>query len=131
MLGVAGLFKQTLRFGLSGTLTLPPAVVTMVLLHEVFDLMVEAAAACGFVASLFVGFAMCRYFVFDASAGSAAQQFTAFAASSIFFRGLEYLAFLLLYRSADVDYIVSVFVVVAVSFIIKFTYYRLAVFRWP
>ncbi len=128
MVGATGLFKQALRYGFSGVLSLPANLAVTVLLHEVFGLMVEAAAACGFIAALVVGFAMCRYVVFDASAGNPVRQFTAYAVSSVFFRGIEYAAFVLLYRYAEVHYVVSMVVVVGVSFIVKFAYYKLVVF---
>ncbi len=128
MVGATGLFKQTLRFGFSGVLSLPANLAVTALLHEVFGLMVEVAAACGFIAALVVGFAMCRYVVFDASGDNAARQFTALALSSAFFRGLEYAAFVVLYRYAEVHYVVSIVVVVGVSFVVKFAYYKLVVF---
>ena len=128
MVGVTGLFKQTLRFGFSGVLSLPANLAVTALLHEVFGFIVEVAAACGFIAALVVGFAMCRYVVFDASAGSPARQFAAYAVSSAFFRGLEYAAFVLLYQYAEVHYVVSIVVVVGVSFLVKFVYYKHVVF---
>ena len=128
MVGATGLFKQLLRFGLGGVLLLPANLAVTALLHQVFGLMVEVAAACGFIVVLLVGFAMCRYVVFDASGDNAARQFTVFTVSSIFFRGIEYAAFVVLYRYADVQYVVSMVSVVGVSFIVKFAYYKLVVF---
>lgn len=122
------MFMQLLRFGLGGVLLLPANLTVTALLHEVVGLMVEVAAACGFIAALVVGFALCRYVVFDASAGSPARQFTAFAVSSVFFRGIEYAAFVALYRYAEAHYVVSIVAVVGVSFIFKFAYYKLVVF---
>ena len=122
------MFMQLLRYGLGGVLLLPANLAVAALLHEVFGVIVEVAAACGFIVVLLVGFAMCRYVVFDAMGDNAARQFTAFAVSSVFFRGIEYAAFVALYRYADVQYVVSMVSVVGVSFIVKFAYYKRVVF---
>ena len=114
------------RFGFTSAVS---AVVTLglpILLHAGLRIDPRIAVATAFVVAFFVNFALTRWFVFR-SAGSARGDFVRFAASSVVFRGLEYLAFLALYEGGMTYYVAQV-IVVGVSFVFKFIALRRLVY---
>ena len=124
-------FGQIIRYGYSGLISLPANLVVTTALHEAAGLPVEWSAAAGFVVAMTIGFLFCRYSVFDGRDGDPGRQFAAYALSSAVFRGLEYGAFVALFRIAGVQYIAAIVVVQVVSFFVKFAYYKLVVFARP
>ncbi len=98
------------------------------LLHEVVRAPEELAFAVALVVVFAVNFLACRYLIFDAAGGNLYRQLVAFALSSLVFRGLEYVAFLLLHSVAGVHYLVAIAAVLGISMIGKFLFYRGAVF---
>jgi putative flippase GtrA len=111
------------RFGLGGLLSSGVAVGTTVILHELGSMSAPVAAAIGLASALLVNFLMLRYFIFRGTRLPWAHQLLTFLVSSGVFRGLEYLAFLLVNTLAGVHYLLALVLVLAGSFIVKFIVY--------
>lgn len=116
------LFGQLARYGV---LTLVSACVTVglpILLHEFGHLTPPHAAAIAFVTAFFVNFFSLRRLVFRSGRG-ARRDLGTYILSSLVFRSAEYAAFLAL-DAAGVYYIVALLIVLTVSAITKFLWYR-------
>jgi len=94
-----------------------------VFLHEVLDVGQKTAVACGQGSVFFLNFALIRIFVFRSS-GRAGRQFLHYASSAAVFRGLEYVAFVLLFEWAKLFYISALLITLGTSTAIKFVWYR-------
>ena len=99
-----------------------------ILLHEVFRLPTELAYAIALLNALVTNFLMMRWYVFSNSGQPLVRQASGFVAASMLFRGLEYLAFLLLHTILGVAYILAIVFVMGVAFVAKFFFYRQCVF---
>lgn len=117
-----------MRFAAGGLISMPVTIGVTALLHEVFALHESAAAAAGLVAALTANFLFLRYVVFASTATPILRQLAMFLASSGVFRGLEYVAFLLLNAALEAQYLLVLAGVLGVSFIIKFLVYENFVF---
>ena len=120
--------NQIIRFGAVGIVTLSTNFVVTVVAREVVGLAVEASYLCGFFVVLVISFFLCRQAVFNSAAGHRIRQFILFVASSVFFRGMEFLATVGLYKLIGTHYILALLAVQVGSFFIKFFYYRDTVF---
>ncbi len=98
-----------------------------VLLHERLGADPRLGVAIGFAVVFVFNFVLLRRYVFR-HRGSASASLGRFAATSLVFRGAEYLAFLLLYQ-AGVLYWIAQAIVIGVSFVVKFVAMRHIVFR--
>jgi putative flippase GtrA len=114
--GLLGLVSFTLNLGLSA------------LLHEVLGASEELSFGISLAVVFAVNFLACRYIIFDAAGGNLVQQLTAFTLSSLAFRGMEYIAFLLLHSLIGIHYLIAIITVLGVSMISKFFFYRSTVF---
>ncbi len=114
--GLLGLVSFTLNLGLSA------------LLHELLGVSEELSFGVSLMVVFVVNFLACRYLIFDAAGGNLARQLIAFTLSSLAFRGMEYVAFLLLHSLVGVHYLIAITAVLGVSMIGKFLFYRGAVF---
>ncbi len=123
-----GLLKQLAAFAVTGVVSLLCNLGVTYALHEIVGVAVELSYAGGYVTGIFVTYFICRYVVFDASHANPVSQFTRFMVSSLLFRGAELLVTILLYRLADLPYLVVPVMVVSVSFFGKFFFYRARVF---
>ena len=65
-----------------------------------------------------------RWWVFRGTPRPLLDQLLGFGLSSLFFRGTEYLGYLLLYRWADLPYLMAALVVISVSFGLKYVAYN-------
>ena len=74
-------------------------------------------------------FLVCRHYVFEGRLGDANRQLVEYLLASLFFRGVEYLGFLLLHTTIGISYIVAIFIVLLCSFFAKFAFYGKVVFR--
>lgn len=114
--GLLGLVSFTLNVGLSA------------LLHEVFGASEELSFGISLAVVFAVNFLACRYLIFRAAGGNLIRQLTAFALSSLAFRGIEYVAFLTLHSVLGIHYLIAIISVLGASMISKFFFYRGAVF---
>lgn len=96
--------------------------------REVFHFSVESSYAIGFSIVLIFGFVLCRYRVFKATSENIRRQFLKFAATSVFFRGLEFAICYGLFKAMGAHYFLALVTVQVGSFFIKFFYYRAIVF---
>jgi putative flippase GtrA len=98
-----------------------------VLLHELVGMGEEIAVAVALFTAFCLNFFMARIYVFR-SGGAVVPQLVRFAGASLAFRLAEYLAFLALHLWLDLFYVLAVAVVLVVSFVLKFLFYRVFVF---
>lgn len=70
-----------------------------------------------------------RHFVFRAGSGAIERQAGLFLASSVLFRGLEYVAFLIVHTVLGFQYVVAIVGILVTSMVVKFLWYRRVVFR--
>ena len=73
-------------------------------------------------------FFLMRYYVYGASNTSPRRQFSLYLASSLGFRGLEYVSFLVVHTLLNIQYIIGIVGVLGGSFLVKFIWYRKIVF---
>jgi hypothetical protein len=99
------------------------------LLREVVGLPPSAAFGFSLTVVFFLAFALMRFYVYRGGAQSWTRQFALYAPSAAAFRLVEYVAFTALDSILDIDYRVLVTAVLAVSWVAKFYYYRVTVFR--
>ena len=121
--GVGELYRFLLMTGLSASITL----IIPIILREIVGLDEKIAVGLALVVAAAVNFITVRNYVFR-SDGAILPQLIRFALSSLVFRGSEYLAFLLLHTFADMFYVLALGIVLVVSFVLKFLFYRVFVF---
>jgi len=119
---------KLIRFGAGGVLSAGTTIGTTALLHEIFGVRESFAAAVGFAAALSVNYFFLRYIVFRHSHVAPGRQLILFIGSTGVFRGLEYLAFLVLNTWLHVPYLAALPAVLMVSFLVKFIVYDRYVF---
>jgi putative flippase GtrA len=112
------------RFGLGGLLSSGVAMGTTATLHELGSASEQVAAAVGLVCALVVNFIVLRYFIFRGTQMPIVSQLLTFIASSGFFRGIEYLGFLVINAIPGVHYLVALIIVLGGSFLLKFVVYE-------
>ena len=95
-----------------------------VVLHEFFGVSPELAFAAALITVFCVNFSIMRWWVFRGTPRPLLDQLLGFGVSSLFFRGSEYLGYLLLYRWAGLTYVVAAVVVISVSFSLKYVVYN-------
>jgi len=99
-----------------------------ILLHQVFHFSAELAYAIALLSVLVTNFVVMRWYVFSGSGQPLARQAVGFLAASTFFRGMEYLAFLLLHSVLTLNYVVAIVLVMGLAFVVKFFFYRQHIF---
>lgn len=114
--------RQIGRFGILTAISATVTVGLPVLLHEQLGVSPPRAAAIAFALAFVVNFVSLRRLVFSSRRGATRDLFV-YAASSVFFRSAEYVAFLLLY-AINVQYVIALVGVLAVSATAKFFWYR-------
>ena len=97
-------------------------------LHEVVGMAEEGAFACSLAVVLFMNFLFMRYYVYHGRAGKARSQLLMFLGSSLGFRGLEYVSFLVIHSLLGVNYQVAIVAILVPSFLVKYIYYKTFVF---
>lgn len=123
--GVA--FRQTagqlMRFGLATGLSAIVSLGLPVMLHELLHVEQKVAVAISQASVLLVNFVTLRMFVFRSS-GSVRDDVFRYAASTVAFRALEYLSFLILFELAGLFYVTALVITLCTSTLIKFIWYR-------
>jgi putative flippase GtrA len=118
-----------LRFGAPGRfLALGAASFTLNLcitagLHEVFGVSPEISFAVGLVAAFLMNFGSMRWWVFRGTQRPVVRQLTGFGLASLFFRGLEYAGYIVVYRFAGVPYVAAAVLVLGISTVVKYVVY--------
>ena len=115
------------RFAAGGLVSAPLAIGVTALLHEIFGVGPETAAAFGLLAAMTTNFIVLRYFVFAGTSLRLLRQLGMFLASSGVFRGIEYIGFLIL-NGIGVQYLIAMVTVLGLSFLLKFLVYDKLVF---
>jgi putative flippase GtrA len=118
---------QLAGFGFMGLLSAGVVLLVPVGLHEIARVPVRWAYPWGLAGAIVLNFFACRRLIFQ-SRQTAGRQFIVFVASSFLFRGLEYAAFITQHRLFNLHYVVAIGCIHAVSFFIKFGYYKHFVF---
>jgi putative flippase GtrA len=114
---------QLMRFGVSTVVSAAMTVGLPILLHELFGLEQRTAVAISQSSALLLNFLMIRVFVFG-SRRAARRDLAYYVGSAVFFRGLEYLAFLALFELAHLYYIAALVLTLGTSTLLKFFWYR-------
>ncbi|MBV5308286.1 GtrA family protein [Chromatium okenii] len=96
--------------------------------HEVINILEEVAVALSFAVVLLVNFFTVRYFVFAVN-GSVAKQVGRFIFSSMIFRALEYVIFLLIFSLMQINYILAIVITLSLSLLVKFYFQKFFVFE--
>jgi putative flippase GtrA len=99
-----------------------------IMFREIFRVTPEVGVPVAFVIAFFVSLLTTRRFVF-ASPNGFWRDFGVFSLSTACFRGAEYVAFLFLYRIAGVYYAAALGMVLTISAVAKFIWYRFAIGR--
>jgi putative flippase GtrA len=120
--------RALIRFGLGGVVSATVAVGTTALLHEIGGLPERVAGAGGFAAALVVNFFVLRYFVFAASGGALRRQLTSFLATTGALRAVEFAAFYAVNKYLHLHYLLTMVLVLGISFLVKFLIYEGIVF---
>ncbi len=97
--------------------------------HEVIRFSEETAYLIAIIIAFICNFFGARFYVFESRSKPLLKQFVQFVGSSLFFRGAEYLAFILLHTVMGVYYLLATCIVMTVSFVCKYLFYRTRVFN--
>ena len=122
-----GVFRESYRFGLASGLS---ALITLgipVVLHELISVDEEISVAIAMAIALIVNFFVTRNFVFR-SQRAVIPGMASFFVSSVVFRLLEFGAFVLLFRTLQLNYLLVLVSILTVSFVVKFFYHRFYTF---
>jgi putative flippase GtrA len=122
------MIKSLLRFGGTGGVSFAINVGLTAFLCEIVGVSKENAFAISLAVVFTINFIACRYFVFEGRTGNPQKQLLVYLLSSLFFRGAEYLGFLLVHSVLDLPYIPAIFTVLLISFLLKFSFYKMVVF---
>ena len=114
---------QMLRFGIATGISAVVSVGFPVVLHELLHVEEKLAVGISQVSVLVLNFLTLRVFVFRANGGGQRVMFR-YLASSLAFRGLEYLSFLMLFELADLFYLTALVITLVAWTGIKFLWYR-------
>jgi putative flippase GtrA len=120
--------KQSVRYLLATVFSATVSFCLPVVLHEIAKMTEETSVAISFSVVFLVNFITARVFVFRSNVAPMFQ-LVKFAASSVFFRFVEYLAFLAALRFLGLHYLVALLLVLTISSIAKFFFQRAYVFR--
>ena len=97
-------------------------------LHEIVGIDEKFSFLAPLVFVFFINFITLRYFVYGRSTRPIITQFIQYGVSAMIFRSLEYCAYWLALDLLGVNYLVAVLVIMPTSFLLKFLFYRVAVF---
>jgi putative flippase GtrA len=97
--------------------------------HELFGVQEEVAYFSALVVALIQNFLGMRYYVYPGSSVPLMKQLQEFVAASLLFRGGEYFGFIVMHTLGDAEYISAIVLIMLISFIAKFLFYRVAIFR--
>lgn len=122
------LLRQAMRFGMQSGASASITLGLPILLHEAFGVPVEHAVAAALVTAFVFNFVTMRLFVFR-SDGGAGWELLRYVLAALAFRLLEYGLFLLLNRWLGLMYVASLGLILAISTVLKFGFYRSFVFR--
>ncbi len=117
------------RYAIGSAVSLATILSVSALLHEAAGLASTVAVAIALAAALVINFTMMRAFVFPGQSLSRPRQFLETVATSVSFRGLEYVIFLALHVGVGVGYLGATTLAVSVSALSKFVVYRQLVFN--
>ena len=120
--------RQTFRYL---TTTIQSAAITLGLpwvLHDFGNVTEKKAVAIAFLCAFFINFFILKYWVFRSKNQTSSQLLT-FAITSALFRGAEYLAFILLLHFLQINYLVSIFLILCISLICKFMVQKHMIFK--
>jgi putative flippase GtrA len=119
---------QALSFGASGFVSTGINIFVTAFFYEIVCLPVEIAYAIGLASATVTNFFLCRDAIFRSSK-KFKLQFPIFILSSLLFRGIEYLAFLVIENNTNFPYVVVIFAIHFFSTLIKFLYYKTFLFK--
>lgn len=96
--------------------------------HELAGFGEESAYLSALIVAFCVNFLGARHYVYRAAHAPIGGQLLRFLASSLGFRAAEFAGFLLLHSIAGIQYLVVVGMIMIVSFVLKYLFFRAFVF---
>jgi putative flippase GtrA len=121
--------RDLARYGAGSVLSLLVILGLSSLAHDVLGWDEKVAVSTAFAASLVLNYAILRLWVFPAQTARVGRQFAQTVGTSVAFRAIEYVLFLVLHGGFGMNYLVATATAVCSSAIAKFTMYRQVVFR--
>jgi putative flippase GtrA len=126
---VLGIAPDLIRYGLASAFSLLMILALSAALRELVGLPATLAVAVALLSAFFVNFSLLRRFVFPGQQRAPGRQLLETAATSLSFRVVEYLLFLLLFLGLGVGYLIATTLAVCASALAKFAIYREIVFK--
>ncbi len=120
--------SRFLKFAGLGAFSFALSVGGTAFLVEVIGVDVEVAYATVLACLIAINFLACRYLIFPGQARGFAGQAAQFLVSALGFRGLEYVAFLVLHTLLGAPYVLAIVTVQTISFVTKFLFFDTLVF---
>ena len=122
------LFRKLSAYGGMTALSFAVNLGLTVGLHEFYGFPEEASYAVALAAVFGMNFLISRHIVFRAASGSPGRQGLLFFLTSIGFRAIEYLLFLLVHSVLGVWYVAAVICIAAPMTLVKFVFHGKVVF---
>lgn len=117
--------RNAIRFLNNSALSFVVNLGLTVFIREFLGAPAEVSFAIALVIVFTMNFFTLRYYVYQGEVKPWREQFAIYTGSAATFRGLEYVAFLLLHTWLGIDYRFVIVAILIVSSIVKFFWYRL------
>ena len=125
--GNSGAVREVGRYALATVFSATLSLTIPVILHNALGLSERGSVGAALAAVFAINFVQLRVFVFRSSR-SVLPQILKFGINSAAFRAAEYIAFLALFEYAGLHYVVTLFIVLVISFFMKFLVLKKFVF---
>lgn len=126
---ISVLFIQFLKWGILSGFSFFLNIGLLFSLHEFLGLSAEIAFALSLLTVFLANFFILRYYIFKSGETNWKYQFIYFFYASICFRVLEYSFFLILHSWFGIYYLLTAIIILGLSSISKFLFYRSFVFH--
>ncbi|MEM7068816.1 MAG: GtrA family protein [Pseudomonadota bacterium] len=121
------LIKRATRFAGASLISATLNLSLPVILHEIFGIEKNPSVACTLVFTFFFNFWITRNYVYQNRNG-VRRQFTLFLIADVGFRLAEYHAYLFVSRHLDAYFVISLFLVLCASLVLKFLIQNYVIF---
>lgn len=123
-------FFQGSKFGILSVLSVFLTLSVTITAHEVLTFTEEVSYCLALVVVFLVNFLGMRYFVYPKNNHKKhlVRQFLEFLITSFLFRSIEFLLFIVIHSWFGINYLIAIMLVMIVSIIGKFIFYKYTVF---
>jgi len=126
---ISVLFGQLFKWGFLSGFSFLLNIGLLFTIHEIIGLSEEVAFALSLLTVFLANFIILRNYIFKTGESNWKRQFIYFFYSSLCFRIFEYLLFLILHSWFRTYYLLAAIIILGLSSISKFLFYRSFVFR--